>query len=236
MIINHKEVPVIHDTNIFKKYAYLRVNSYGQLVISGYPLEKLEEEQFIRKNISSIQKQLDLLKVTFLPTFKNGTFVWILGKKYIVYRSKRIQTVFKSKNGIVFPRSYTVTDIRFYLEHWLESVISVIYHHFIKKYNFEYISFYITAVYSFWGRCHRSRKSHFKDYIKFNLALIFVPIRLVEYVVVHELCHLKHMNHSKAFWDEVERILPDAKKKRKQLNFYNLEWLLERLDIKKREY
>ncbi len=40
---------------------------------------------------------------------------------------------------------------------------------------------------------------------------------VVDYVVVHELCHLIEMNHSKAFWAQVERLMPDYKKQRKWL-------------------
>ena len=43
------------------------------------------------------------------------------------------------------------------------------------------------------------------------------PIEVLEYVVVHELCHRLHANHSKAFWKEVERVLPDYKVQEKWL-------------------
>ncbi len=236
LIINHKEIKVIETTNYdLQKYDTIRVNSYGEIVIEYTCYSRWSNpEPFIKKNIPFIQKQLDTLKKTILPTFKNESVVYLLGRKYTVYRSKRIQTVRKTKNGIAFPRSYTISNIRQYLKDWLEDVLDIIYYHYIKKYNLETVSFHIIEAHSYWGICHRSRKSHFKDYIKFNTALIFVPIRLVEYVVVHELCHLKHMNHGQSFWDEVEGILPDAKKKRKLLHSYHLEWLLERLGVKRR--
>jgi hypothetical protein len=43
------------------------------------------------------------------------------------------------------------------------------------------------------------------------------PLDVIDYVVVHELCHLREMNHSKAFWEQVEAILPDYKQRRKWL-------------------
>lgn len=57
-----------------------------------------------------------------------------------------------------------------------------------------------------WGSCSN------KGNLNFNCLLMMAPPEVVDYVVVHELCHRKEMNHSKAFWNEVEIILPDYKK------------------------
>ena len=54
-----------------------------------------------------------------------------------------------------------------------------------------------------WGSCSS------KGNLNFNCLLALAPPEVLDYVVVHELCHLKQLNHSKQFWEEVERILPD---------------------------
>jgi predicted metal-dependent hydrolase len=54
-----------------------------------------------------------------------------------------------------------------------------------------------------WGSCSS------RGTLSFNYRLIYGPAGPLDYVVVHELCHLTHMNHSKDFWNMVERIMPD---------------------------
>ena len=63
-----------------------------------------------------------------------------------------------------------------------------------------------------WGSCSG------KGNLNFNCLLVLFPDEVIDSVVVHELCHRKHMNHSSAFWKEVEAIMPDYKDKRKWLN------------------
>lgn len=58
-----------------------------------------------------------------------------------------------------------------------------------------------------WGSCSG------KGNLNFNWKLILMPERILNYIVVHELAHLIEMNHSSAFWAQVEKIIPDYKKR-----------------------
>lgn len=62
-----------------------------------------------------------------------------------------------------------------------------------------------------WGSCSSNGT------LSFNYRLMLAPPQVLDYVVVHELCHLKHMNHSPQFWEAVEQVLPDYKERRKWL-------------------
>ena len=65
-----------------------------------------------------------------------------------------------------------------------------------------------------WGSCS-SKKN-----LNFNYRLIMAPLEVLDYVVVHELAHLKQMNHSELFWREVEQIIPDYNTRRNWLKFH----------------
>ena len=65
-----------------------------------------------------------------------------------------------------------------------------------------------------WGSCSELGN------LNFNWHLILLPESLMEYVVVHELCHLRYLNHSEDFWNCVKQILPDYKERETELKKY----------------
>jgi predicted metal-dependent hydrolase len=63
-----------------------------------------------------------------------------------------------------------------------------------------------------WGSCTSEK------HITYNFMIATLPIELIDYIVVHELCHLHHMNHDRSFWRKVGSILPDYKKRQDALH------------------
>jgi predicted metal-dependent hydrolase len=73
-------------------------------------------------------------------------------------------------------------------------------------------SFGLSSARTRWGSCSSRGK------INLTWRLVMAPVPIIDYVVVHELVHLKVKNHSKSFWETVQSYLPDYKKLRKWLN------------------
>ena len=72
-----------------------------------------------------------------------------------------------------------------------------------------------------WGSCSA------KGNLNFNVALMRAPLEVLDYVVVHELCHRIELNHSARFWKEVERVLPNYKEQEKWLKEHGKKILAE---------
>lgn len=66
-----------------------------------------------------------------------------------------------------------------------------------------------------WGSCSSD------GILTFNILLVQLPWEQIDYVIIHELSHMRHMNHSKEFWSEVESKCPNYKQTRKELRKYN---------------
>ncbi len=77
-----------------------------------------------------------------------------------------------------------------------------------------------------WGSCSSLGN------LNFNYKIIYLPEKLADYVVVHELCHLKEFNHSKKFWRWVAEMIPDYKNLRKELRKFRLDRRQNRLKLK----
>ena len=73
-----------------------------------------------------------------------------------------------------------------------------------------------------WGCCDARRR------IRLHWRLVMLPEDLCDYVIVHELCHLLHLDHSPSFWAEVARVLPDQAARKKRLKEYSFLTLLYR--------
>jgi len=88
--------------------------------------------------------------------------------------------------------------------------------HFAQAHDFVYNRIAIKNTSTRWGSCSIDCN------LNFNYKLLFLPDHLCDYVVVHELCHLRVLNHSPQFWKEVKAILPDYLLYERELKQYHL--------------
>ena len=89
--------------------------------------------------------------------------------------------------------------------------------HFSDKYNLPYNRAAFRCQRTKWGSC----SSH--DNISLNINIAFLPVHLQDYILLHELCHTRHMNHSKSFWAELDKYVSGkAKELQKELRGHKM--------------
>jgi len=83
--------------------------------------------------------------------------------------------------------------------------------HFNQFYGFEIKKVSIKNQKTRWGSCSK------KGNLNFNFKILFLPAKLQDYIIVHELCHLQELNHSSHFWGLVAQTFPDWRGLKKEL-------------------
>jgi len=147
--------------------------------------------------------------------FNYGDAVLFLGKRYSII-AKNINKSGFDGECFFMPQGFNKTQIkmacikiyRTYAKKHIESRLEI----FKAIMALSPESVKITNAKTRWGSCSIKRS------ISFSWRLMMADEDVVDYVIVHELAHLKEMNHSKKFWDIVEIVLPNYKDRRKKLN------------------
>lgn len=83
--------------------------------------------------------------------------------------------------------------------------------YFNRKYNFSWNQVYVKNLKTRWGSCSAQKN------LNFSYKIIYLPKSLADYLIVHELCHLKEFNHSDAFWRLVGKTIPNYLELRSEL-------------------
>lgn len=146
--------------------------------------------------------------------FISGETFLYLGKSYklIIVDNVREDIELKDDQFLSVTKSPNIRDI---LIDWYRSEawkrIKERCNYYSETTGYKPLSIKITNAQKRWGSCSS------RGTINFNWRLIMAPLEVIDYVVVHELVHLEHRNHSKLFWDKVKTILPDFRTKQKWL-------------------
>lgn len=183
----------------------LYIERDGKLIVKA-PLKTSISyiEDFVQSKIRWINKQNDRIKSLrdFQANFDFSSRLYIFGREY-----KFEEIDMKLINST--PQLRRHFYINFATQKFPDFVKRI-----SNRIGLKYKSIKLTNSRRVWGSFDRSGN------MKLNWRLVCLPEALVEYVVIHELCHGKHLNHSKEFWSLVGKFCPDYKDRKRQLDMY----------------
>jgi predicted metal-dependent hydrolase len=206
-----------------RKTLSLQINNNAELIVrSPNRLSIKKIEQFINEKSDWIDKNLNLVR-----TKKPQKYYYTENEKFLYlgnYYPLRLNTNYSqalSFNEECFKLNINTNAETEFLV-WYKTAFKKIalprLEYYAKKHQFNYQQVRFKAQKTIWGSCSGVNN------INLNYLLIGAPIAIIDYVIVHELCHIVHKNHSKNFWQLVFSILPNYKTSKRWLkeNGYKL--------------
>ncbi len=201
------------------KYLRLQINNDNQLeVVLPRRITILEAEKFIREKSNWIRKHLK-------TSNQQEEKYYVFGKEININQSfdffiKKHKVSFKGDELKIISPYNTKEQLKKIYEEWLKNharnYLPELVNSLAGKYNFKINKIFIRGQKTRWGSCSSNRN------LSFNYKLMMYRKEVIEYVIIHELCHLIEMNHSKKFWDHVGKIIPNYKLLRKELKTNNI--------------
>ena len=208
--INGNMVDVIVTKKLRQKNTYLRVKKDLKLYVNTSSfMSDRAVLRLINDNINSIVNMYN--KQAFKKEI-NSDFYY-LGERYDIVKTNSKEVIF-GENKLFVPSNLDI-------DKWLKKQASIIFKEHLDywynyfSYEIPYPTLTIRKMTSRWGVCNSKLKR-----VTLNLELIKKPIACLDYVIVHELSHFIHMDHSKEFWKVVGENYPNYKEIRRIMKNY----------------
>lgn len=204
---NNKDYDIVVNKKFSQKNTYIRVKKDLKVTVTtNYFVTNHAIDKLIRENYERICKMIDFQE----KKAKNNNGFFYLGKQYVV--------IYSDNKGIKFDGDKVYIGNDFDIDNWYKKEAKKL---FLERLNYNYSKFTKNIPYpklrirkmtTRWGVCNIN--THI---ITLNLELIKRDIAYLDYVIIHEMSHLIHGDHSRSFWKLVESNMPDYKKYREEM-------------------
>ena len=200
------------------------VEPTGEVVLTA-PLHFADArlKQIVRENAAWIVRKLQRMQSSDPPLlpreFVSGETVLYLGRSYRlkVHPDRAAETVLRggwlhvSVPSGLQKAEHVRTALVSWLRHRAEERLPERVAHWRVRVGVDLPRIVIADQQKRWGSCDRSGT------VRLNWRIIQAPMRLIDYVVVHELVHLRHADHGSAFWRALSVVMPDYERRREDL-------------------
>lgn len=209
------------------KAHYVTVEKSKGVILTGKPLTEEKSDQLILKKARWILHKLNLVSVKDEERILTGSRITYLGRSYYVEvlpadNLTDVQIKFNySKFKITVPTGTMDQDLIksaieiFYIQSAIEKITPRI-KRFSRETNLMYSGIRFRKLERSWGNCSP------QNVITINPLAIKLPFSLIDYLIIHELCHVKIKNHSKDFWTELSKHLPNWKELNERVEMMKL--------------
>ena len=205
-----------------RKTLSLCVMKDGRVIVRAPSRAKdIDIERFITQKQEWLSEKLSIIennknKFGDIISYKKFLF---LGQRYTLKYDQTKKIEIGDNNEILIPNRYDKSKLNKLLRNWYvkqaKEIIKNRSNEISNKIKLHPFSIKFTNSKGRWGACNN------KNVISYNWRLIMLPPDIIDYVIVHELCHMVEFNHSKKFWELVLAFMPNAKLRRIRIKDYS---------------
>lgn len=202
-----------------RKTLAITIDAFGRLIVRAphrcdesriFAFIQEKESWILRKKAEKQGAGIELP-----PENLDGYEIMLLGKKCKIHVIETAMVRYDRETPALYlPSKKTKERLLKWLKDNAKRIFAAATANAAERMDVTYKSVSVNSAKSRWGSCSHENAIHY------SFRLIYAPKEVVEYVIVHELAHTKYKNHSKAFWAEVEKYVPDWKQKRKWLKLH----------------
>lgn len=214
------ETPIIHRIiRSRRRTVALLVTPEGRLEIRApQQLTRKQIDAIVAEKSAWIHKNLERAKRSAAAfstrEIAAGSRFWFLGRAYPLHQVEKDIARIRFSSEFMLQKD-AMPEAAALLTVWYKNqarrLLTERTEFYARKFGLKYRSLRITSARTRWGSCSRL------DALSYTWRLVMAPLEIIDYIVVHELAHIVEKNHSRAFWTQVERILPDYRIRRKWL-------------------
>ena len=202
-----------------RKTLSIAIDAFGRLIVRA-PMHCAQSriDAFLKEKEAWIlrkQSERQAVGVQKAPDDLSGYELFIVGKKYqIVCVDANAIQIDPGKGVLYLPKKDAKKRLLAWLKENALRILTKSTETQAEKMGVTFQRVEINSARRSWGLCTG------ENVIRFSFRLLFAPKDVVEYVVIHELAHVRHKNHSARFWSEVQKYVPDYKERRAWLKKY----------------
>jgi len=204
-----------------RKHLMLQILPGGKLVLKApVGTSNRQISTFLEQHSAWISQKRTLMAKVPPPAqahrFTEGELIWLAGRQYPLHLVENgvKGLIFKQGQGFLLAKADQKQGAErlkaFYREYTRKAVTAHV-EKTARQWGLQVKSVRITDAKTRWGSCSR------KNSLNFSLRLAMVPPEALEYVVVHELAHTRHHDHSRSFWNFLGQMLPGYEMRRRWL-------------------
>lgn len=197
-----------------KRYRRLSMRPQGDKFKVNVPSNISEKflQKFILSNKHWVLKINDSIQSSLKFKVEHGAKLLFMGRESIkIYLDLDLPKKFIFEDDILFVKDLNMKIVESFLREKAASYFKLRLDYYSDLTGLDFNDFRVKDTKTRLGSCS-SKKN-----INLSFRLMFLDPYISDYVILHEVCHLKHMNHSKAYWSLVEQFMPDYKNRIKAL-------------------